>query len=90
MKNLIIVLALSYMGSTYSQIKSPQASPTGVISQTVGVSKISVEYSRPGAKNREIFGGLVPYGKVWRTGANKATKITFEENTVFGGKKILV
>ena len=88
MKNLIIVLALSYMGSTYSQIKSPQASPTGVISQTVGVSKISVEYSRPGAKNREIFGGLVPYGKVWRTGANKATKITFEENTVFGGKKV--
>ena len=88
MKNLIIVLALSYMGSTYSQIQSPQASPTGMISQTVGVSKISVEYSRPGAKNREIFGGLVPYGKVWRTGANKATKITFEENTVFGGKKV--
>ena len=54
----------------------------------IGVSNVSVEYSRPGAKGREIFGGLVKYGELWRTGANKATKITFEEDVVFGGQKI--
>ena len=70
------------------QIKTPQPSPTATITQKVGVSDISVEYSRPGAKGREIFGGLVSYGKMWRTGANKATKITFNENCVFGGAKV--
>ena len=88
MKKTLILSAIFCYGFITAQIKTPQPSPTAVISQKVGVSKISVEYSRPGAKEREIFGGLVSYEKMWRTGANKATKITFDENCVFGGAKI--
>jgi len=55
----------------------PAASPACTLKQRVGLTDIEVVYSRPGIKNREIFGGLVPYGQVWRTGANAATKITF-------------
>ena len=62
----------------FSQIKTPQPSPTCTIQQTVGITDVSITYSRPGAKGRTIFGKLVPYNKMWRTGANKATSITFK------------
>ena len=88
MKKIILLSAIFCYSFISAQIKSPQPSPTATITQKVGVSNISVEYSRPGAKEREIFGGLVSYGKMWRTGANKATKITFNENCVFGGAKV--
>ena len=88
MKKILLLSAIFCYSFISAQIKSPQPSPTVTITQTVGVSNISVEYSRPGAKEREIFGGLVSYGKMWRTGANKATKITFNENCVFGGAKV--
>jgi hypothetical protein len=88
MKKTLILSAIFCYGFITAQIKTPQPSPTASITQKVGVSNISVEYSRPGAKEREIFGGLVSYEKMWRTGANKATKITFDENCVFGGAKI--
>ena len=88
MKKILLLSAIFCYSFISAQIKSPQPSPTATITQKVGVSNISVEYSRPGAKEREIFGGLVSYGKMWRTGANKATKITFYENCVFGGAKI--
>ena len=88
MKKILLLSAIFCYSFIYAQIKSPQPSPTATITQKVGVSNISVEYSRPGAKEREIFGGLVSYGKMWRTGANKATKITFNENCVFGGAKV--
>ena len=88
MKKTLILSAMFCYGFITAQIKTPQPSPTATITQKVGVSNISVEYSRPGAKGREIFGGLVSYGKMWRTGANKATKITFNENCVFGGAKV--
>jgi hypothetical protein len=88
MKKTLILSAMFCYGFMTAQIKTPQPSPTASITQKVGVSNISVEYSRPGAKEREIFGGLVSYEKMWRTGANKATKITFDENFVFGGAKI--
>ena len=88
MKKLILLIAIASISNLNAQIKNPQPSPTATISQTVGISNISIEYSRPGAKGREIFGGLVPYDKMWRTGANKATKITFEENALFGGVEI--
>lgn len=71
-----------------AQIKTPQASPTCEISQSVGVSKISITYSRPGVKNRVIFGGLVPFDKLWRTGANKATKISFSQDVKIAGKDL--
>ena len=88
MKKTLILSAMFCYGFITAQIKTPQPSPTATITQKVGISNISVEYSRPGAKGREIFGGLVNYGKMWRTGANKATKITFNENCVFGGAKV--
>ena len=88
MKKILLLSAIFCYSFISGQIKSPQPSPTATITQKVGVSDISVEYSRPGAKGREIFGGLVSYGKMWRTGANKATKITFNENCVFGGAKV--
>jgi tetratricopeptide (TPR) repeat protein len=88
MKKTLILSAIFCYSFISAQIKSPQPSPTATINQKVGVSNISVEYSRPGAKEREIFGGLVSYGEMWRTGANKATKITFNENCVFGGAKV--
>ena len=88
MKKILLLSAIFCYSFISGQIKTPKPSPTATITQKVGVSDISVEYSRPGAKGREIFGGLVSYGKMWRTGANKATKITFNENCVFGGAKV--
>ena len=88
MKKILLLSAIFCYSFISAQIKSPQPSPTATITQKVGISNISVEYSRPGAKEREIFGELVSYGKMWRTGANKATKITFNENCVFGGAKV--
>ena len=73
---------------TNAQVKTPQASPVCTISQAVGTSDISITYSRPGAKNRVIFGNIVPYDKMWRTGANKATKISFSEEVTFAGQKV--
>ncbi|MCS6930374.1 MAG: DUF2911 domain-containing protein [Saprospiraceae bacterium] len=65
--------------SVSAQIRVPQPSPLCNLSQTVGLVKIDVEYSRPSARGRKIFGGLVPFGEMWRTGANAATKITFAD-----------
>jgi hypothetical protein len=58
-------------------VNFPAASPACTLKQRVGLTDIEIVYSRPGVKNRTIFGGIVPYGQVWRTGANQATKITF-------------
>lgn len=58
-------------------VNFPAASPPCTLKQRVGLTDIEIVYSRPGVKNRTIFGGIVPYGQVWRTGANQATKITF-------------
>ena len=88
MKKILLISAIFCYSFISAQIKTPQPSPTATISQQVGVSNITVEYSRPGAKKRKIFGDLVPFDKMWRTGANKATKITFEEDVIFGGQKI--
>jgi hypothetical protein len=67
---------------SYGQIQTPAASPATKVSTTVGLTDVSLEYSRPGVKGRDrkIFGGLVPYGEVWRTGANQATKVTFGDS----------
>jgi DUF2911 family protein len=70
------------------QLELPRASPNAEVSQVIGVTKISVEYSSPGVKNRKIWGGVVPYNQVWRAGANSATKITFAKDVVIDGKPI--
>lgn len=71
-----------------AQLTTPQSSPTQTIKQNFGLSSVELSYSRPGIKGRTVFGDLVPYGKVWRTGANNATTLTFGEEVMIGGKKI--
>lgn len=72
------------------QIRTPSASPSSTLTQTIGLSEVTIEYSRPAKKGRTIFGaeGLVPTGKVWRTGANQATKITFSDDMTVGGSAL--
>jgi len=67
-------------------IKTPQPSPTQTLKQDFGISSIDLIYSRPGMKGRKIFGDLVPFGKVWRTGANSATRIKFSDDVTIGGQ----
>ena len=71
-----------------AQVKTPSASPLCKVEQSVGMTDISIEYSRPGVKDRTIFGDLVPYDKKWRTGANRATKIKFSTDVNVGGVDI--
>lgn len=68
--------------SVQAQIKTPAPSPSQTVTQAFGLGEIKIEYSRPGVKGRVIFGDLVPYGKVWRTGANQSTKITFSDSVM--------
>jgi DUF2911 family protein len=69
-------------------IQFPAPSPTCTLKQRVGLTDIEIVYSRPGVKGRQIFGALVPYGQVWRTGANQATKITFSTDVKINGKAV--
>jgi hypothetical protein len=90
-KKLILTLTLSacLLCYSYSQnLVTPQASPTAEIKQNFGLSQIELSYSRPGVKGRKIFGDLVPFGKIWRTGANAATTITFGDDVMIGDKKV--
>ncbi len=84
---LVLLLAVSLM-ETQAQITTPAPSPSSTLKQTVGLVDIKVEYSRPGIKGRTIFGDLVPYDKVWRLGANAATKMTVSDAVKIGGKKL--
>jgi len=71
-----------------SKLEFPAPSPTSTLKQRVGLTDIEVVYSRPGKKGREIFGGLVPYGEVWRTGANASTKISFSTPVKLNGHEV--
>jgi hypothetical protein len=71
-----------------TKIEFPSVSQHSVVKQRVGLTDVEVDYSRPNKNNREIFGGLVPYGKLWRTGANAVTKIKFSKGVTLGGKEI--
>lgn len=70
------------------QLRTPAPSPTQTIQQDFGVSSLQLIYSRPGMKGRKIFGDLVPFGKVWRTGANAATRIKFNDDVSIGGQPL--
>lgn len=72
----------------FAQIKTPASSPGATVSQKVGLTQVTVEYSRPSVKKRKIFGSLVPYGQVWRTGANKITTIKFDNDVMINGEKL--
>ncbi len=82
----LLVLAVNFISN--AQIETPQPSPLQKIEQKVGLTHMTLEYSRPGMKGRSIFGNLVPFGEVWRTGANANTKITFSTNVIIEGEKI--
>lgn len=71
-----------------AQIRTPAPSPASSVSQAFGLAKVSVEYSRPSVKGRHIFGDLVPYNKVWRTGANQITKIQFDQDVRLNGQPL--
>tara|TARA_B000000475_G_scaffold121852_1_gene98448 strand:- start:795 stop:1646 length:852 start_codon:yes stop_codon:yes gene_type:complete len=88
MKKLFTIFLLFISFTSLSQLKTPPASPAAEIEQLVGLTEIEVEYNRPSMKGREIFGNLVPYGKLWRTGANSGTKISFSTDVVIDGKTI--
>ena len=84
---LVLLGCLSFQNAT-AQIKLPAASTTQTIKQEFGMGSIEITYSRPGAKGRNVFGDLVPYGKLWRTGANAATTLKFSAPVEIGGKKL--
>ncbi|WP_019987773.1 DUF2911 domain-containing protein [Rudanella lutea] len=83
-----LALVASLAGSVQAQIRTPQASPMATVSQGIGLTKATVEYSRPALKGRKMFGDQVPYGKVWRTGANMATKLTLDDEMSVNGKAV--
>ncbi len=82
--NLLILVFLTAIFSLNAQ-DVPVPSPYAEVMQRVGLTDVTIEYSRPGVKDRKIFGGLEAFGEVWRTGANAATKITFSTAVNFGG-----
>jgi tetratricopeptide (TPR) repeat protein len=87
-KLFLFVFAFAIMASVQAQIKTPAPSPSQKIEQKVGLTDVTIEYSRPSMKGRTIFGGLVPYDKMWRTGANENSKITFSDDVEIGGKSL--
>ena len=86
---LITLLLLIGAFTMQAQIQTPQPSPSAKVHQTIGLSEVSVDYSRPAKRGRTIFGDLVPYGKVWRTGANMRTQFTTDSDLKIDGKDML-
>ncbi|HXR48070.1 MAG TPA: DUF2911 domain-containing protein [Candidatus Limnocylindrales bacterium] len=89
--SLAFICGLAFVSRSPAQtpgVEFPAASPAGTLKQRVGLTDIQVDYSRPGVKDRTIFGGIVPYGQVWRTGANQATRLTFSTPVKLEGHEI--
>ncbi len=85
MKKLTLLLFVGLLAtSIQAQLRTPAPSPSSTLKQTVGLTEITIDYSRPSMRGRTIFGDLVPYGKVWRTGANARTKVTFSDDVKVG------
>ena len=83
---LVCVLALCFTAN--AQLSVPAPSPAAKLKQTVGLTDVVVKYSRPSMKGRTIFGDLVPFDKIWRTGANARTSISFSDDVTFGGTEV--
>lgn len=90
MKTILVALLIAACASAVSaqELKLPVLSPTSTITQEFSTSKLEITYSRPSARGRAVFGEVVGWGEVWRTGANAATKITFGEDVSIGGKAV--
>lgn len=86
-----LILAATFVMATITinaQVTTPQSSPKSEIEQVVGLTKVEVDYARPSKKGRLVYGDLVPFGKVWRTGANENTKVSFSDDVVIDGVKL--
>ena len=85
----IFYLSLVLISFTiHAQLTRPQLSPSTKLVQTVGLTEVSIEYSRPAVRDRNIFGDLVPYDVLWRTGANQNTVITISDDVMVSGKSL--
>jgi hypothetical protein len=84
----VLMGAMIAVSANAQELKMPAASPSSTIKQEFSTSNIEISYSRPSVRGRKIFGDVVPYGQVWRTGANGATKVTFGEDVSVNGKEI--
>ncbi len=87
-KSILFFVCASAALMVTAQVTAPAPSPFSKVEQKVGLTDVILEYSRPSIKGRTIFGDLVPFGKMWRTGANKNTTITFSTDAMVGGKEI--
>lgn len=84
----MLILVVGISSTINAQIKTPQPSPASKLEQVVGLTDVTIEYSRPAMRGRTIFGDLVPFGTTWRTGANANTKITFSDNVTIDGQEL--
>lgn len=84
---LLLVSTITFQAIAQEAIK-PRLSPTAIVTMKYEDTYVKITYCQPHKNEREIFGGLVPYGEVWRTGANEATEITITEDIKFGGEKL--
>lgn len=84
----LMLLAFIVSFSAQSQIDTPAPSPSATLTQEVGLTTVTINYSRPSVKDRTIFGGLLKYGELWRTGANGATKLSFSTDVNLGGNDL--
>ena len=89
MKKLLSILGISFLSlAVNAQVKMPVLSPAQTIKQDFGIGSIEIKYCRPSVRGRKVFGDLLPYGQLWRTGANAATTIKFTEPVEINGTKI--
>ncbi len=92
MKKVLIALFVAAAFVADAQVMTPSPSPAAMTSTVVGLTDVKIEYSRPKAKGRKIFGEgstfLTPYGQIWRTGANAGSKVTFSDDVKFGGMDV--
>lgn len=82
--SIIILTVISYA----QDFRTPRPSPDATVTQYIGVTKVTIDYSSPAVKDRKIWGELVPFGEVWRTGANEATTITFTDTVIINGNEL--
>ena len=89
MKKIFYLLAMIIANyAIEAQVKTPQPSPKSVLNQVVGLTDVTIDYSRPSTKGRTVFGDLVPFGKLWRTGANANSIISFSDDITINGKSL--
>jgi hypothetical protein len=92
MKKNLLILLMAFGLAAEAQVLAPQPSSAATLTNVIGLTEVKIEYSRPKAKGRKIFGAtpdfLTPYGKLWRTAANQGSKVTFSDDVKFGGSDV--